>query len=442
MSTQEIRVPDIGDFKDVKVVELLVKVGDHVDAGTALVVLETDKATMEVPTSHGGIVRELRVAVGDLVSQDASIALVELSAPSVAVAQVAAPAAPPPPDPAPSPAKLDRALQLVPPVEASDEAKKAPSAAPRPVPVPTAIAASGEEYLPVRASPALRRYARSLGVDLARLTLESPSVRVTREDVESYVRNQLKVAASGRIDPASAEAPRVDFAKFGPIETRALSRIRRVAGANLVRSWATIPHVTNFEEADVSELEAFRVELNAERDRDAKVTLLAFLMKACAVALQKFPELRSSLQGDSLIVKEYFHIGFAADTKDGLMVPVIRDVDRKSVTQLAAETAALAAAARAGRLGPADMQGGCFSISSLGGIGGTHFTPIINAPEVAILGAGRIVERVVLEGERVRTRKILPLSLSWDHRALDGALAARFLVQLSKLLVDLRRVLL
>jgi pyruvate dehydrogenase E2 component (dihydrolipoamide acetyltransferase) len=432
MSTQEIRVPDIGDFKDVKVVELLVKVGDSVAASAPLLVLETDKATMEVPTSCGGIVRELRVAVGDLVSQDASIALIELTEPSSVVMEAARP--PSTPEPAPAPTKVNPALQLVPPPV---DARRAPSDAELPDPATSA----GESYRPVRASPALRRYARSLGVDLAQLSVDGQSLRVTREDVESYVRSQLKVAASGRAE-ALAEAPRVDYAKFGPIEQRALPRIRRVAGANLVRSWATIPHVTNFDEADVSALERFRMELNAEPERGAKVTQLAFLLKACAAALQKFPELRSSLQGDSLIVKNYFHIGFAADTKDGLVVPVIRDVDRKSVSQLAAEAADLAAAARAGRLGLADMQGGCFSVSSLGGIGGTHFTPIINAPEVAILGAGRIIERVVLDGDRARTRKILPLSLSWDHRALDGALAARFLVQLCKLLADMRRVLL
>lgn len=439
MTTQEIRVPDIGDFKDVKVVELLVKVGDFVEASSPLLVLETDKATMEVPTSHGGIVRELRVAIGDLVSQEASIALIELSG---SAAMGAASTAPTPSPVEPALAQSVLAPQPVQPVAASAAARTEPRNEARPVRVPHAMAPPGEAGRPVRASPALRRYARSLGVDLARLSVDAPSARVTREDVERYVQDQLKVAVRGRADAAAPEAPRVDYAKFGPVEQLALPRIRRVAGAHLVRSWATIPHVTNFDEADVSELEAFRSELNGEPDRSAKVTLLAFLLKACAAALQKFPELRSSLHGDSLIVKQYFHIGFAADTKDGLLVPVIRDVDQKSVSLIAAEAAGLAAAARAGRLAAVDMQGGCFSISSLGGIGGTHFTPIINAPEVAILGAGRIIERVVLHGDRPRTRKILPLSMSWDHRALDGALAARFLVQLSKLLADMRRVLL
>jgi pyruvate dehydrogenase E2 component (dihydrolipoamide acetyltransferase) len=300
----------------------------------------------------------------------------------------------------------------------------------------------------VRASPALRKRARELGVDLQRVAPTGPNGRVRREDVDDFVQAQLARAANGQTNPAAGAPgllpwPQVDFAKYGPIERKPLSRVQRLSGANLARNWALIPHVTNFDEADVTDLEAFRVQVNREQEKSGtRLTMLAFLLKASAAVLAQYPAFNASLDGDELVFKRYFHIGFAADTPQGLVVPVIRDVDKKGLLQIARETAELAALARDGKLKPGDMQGGCFSISSLGGIGGTGFTPIINAPEVAILGATRAQQRPVWDGAQFRPRLMLPLFLSWDHRVVDGVAAARFLVALAALLADFRRALL
>ncbi len=417
MGLLEVRVPNIGGFKDVGVIELLVKPGDSVAADGSLVTLESDKATMDVPAPVGGTVKEVRVKVGDRVGEGSLVLLLE--------AAVEAPAR------APTPLPVAASPAPVAPVTAS--------AAPPP-PAPDA-APSG----PAHASPSVRKAARELGVDLSRVTGSGPRGRVLQEDVQRFV----KQALSGQAPVGTGTGldllpwPKIDFARFGPVETRPLSRIRKIAGANLARNWVMIPHVTQFDEADVTELEEFRTRLNAETgDKGPKVTLLAFLVKGCAVALQRFPDFNSSLDGDSLVLKRYYHLGFAADTPNGLVVPVIRDADRKGVLDIARELGELASRAREGKLSLADIQGGTFSISSLGGIGGTAFTPIVNAPEVAILGASRVAIRPVWDGERFAPRKMLPLSLSYDHRVIDGAAGARFTSFLADVLRDMRRALL
>ena len=421
MPLLEVRVPNIGGFKDVGVVEVLVKPGDVVAADASLVTLESDKATMDVPSPAPGTVREVKVKLGDRVGEGSLVLLLEASA-SVPLAEApasvtASPPAAAPPPPTPSP-----------PIR------------PTPAPSPAAVTPSG----PSHASPSVRKVARDLGVDLSRVTGSGPRGRVLQEDVQKFV----KQALAGQVPGGGAGLdllpwPKVDFARFGPVETRPLARIRRIAGANLARNWVMIPHVTQFDEADVTDLEAFRVKLNQEQDgKGPKVTLLAFLVKAVVAGLQRFPEFNSSLDGDSLILKRYFHVGFAADTPNGLVVPVVRDADRKGILEIARELSELAAKAREGKLAAADIQGGCFSISSLGGIGGTAFTPIVNAPEVAILGASRVATRPVWTGERFEPRKVLPLSLSYDHRVIDGAAGARFTTFLAALLGDMRRAML
>lgn len=443
MAVIELTVPDIGDVKDAAVIELLVKPGDTIKPEQSLITIESDKASMEVPSAVGGVLKELRVKLGDKVSQGSLVALLETADGAAAAA----------PTPASAPTNA--------PVPASAPVAAEPVAAPSPVPErtpPTAALATVE--VPVlgavsHASPSVRRFARELGVALSKVQGTGPKGRITHVDVQNFVKGvmgraeQLQaVSASGGAGSADLGGmtllpwPSVDFTKFGPIERQPLSRIKKISGANLHRNWVRIPHVTNNDEADITELEALRVKLNEEHVKaGTKFTLLAFLLKACAVALRKFPQFNASLDGDDLVLKQYVHIGFAADTPNGLVVPVIRDVDQKSLTQLAQETAALAAKAREGKLSPAEMQGGCFSISSLGGFGGTTFTPIINAPEVAILGVCRSAMKPVWNGKEFVPRLILPLSLSYDHRVIDGASAAKFNTYLASLLADFRRAL-
>jgi pyruvate dehydrogenase E2 component (dihydrolipoamide acetyltransferase) len=416
----EVLVPDIGDFTDVPVIEILVAPGDVVAEEDPLVTLESDKATMDVPAPADGVVQELRVNVGDKVSEGSPILTlsVEVAAAAPVAAEASADPAPSPPAPAPP----------------------APApAAPAPAP------ASGNGAPDVYASPAVRRQARELGLDLRMVRGTGRKGRITKEDVQAAVRVPAPAAApsgDGALAGLNiAPWPQVDFAKYGPIERVPLSRIKRISGPNLARNWVMIPHVTHHDEADITQLEAFRKQLNAEQS-DVKVTMVALLLKACVATLQEFPDFNASLDGDELVVKKYWHLGFAADTPLGLVVPVIRDVDKKGLLEIGAELRDLSAAAREGRLKPTDMSGGTFSISSLGGIGGTAFTPIVNAPEVAILGVSRSATKPVWNGEEFVPRLMLPLSLSYDHRVIDGAAAARFCVHLSGVLMDLRRALL
>jgi pyruvate dehydrogenase E2 component (dihydrolipoamide acetyltransferase) len=461
----EIKVPDIGDFKDVEVIELLVAPGDRVKPEQSLITVESDKASMEIPSPMAGVVRELRVKLGDKVSQGTPILELEpASAPSAAApgatAGKPAAAAPGPPAaaaPAPSPSAT-----AVLPVAAASPAVALSAEAGAPSPPSTAFAVEmgarpDSEQLAqatsprAHASPSVRRFARELGVNLSQVRGTGPKGRILADDVRAFVKSSLAAGVRPAAAPATGVGlnllpwPQVDFARFGPIERVELSRIRKLAGPNLHRNWVLIPHVTNHEDADVTELEAFRVQLNKENERSGlKLTMLAFLIKACVAALKKYPDFNSSLDpaGDAVIRKRYFHIGFAADTPNGLVVPVVRDADKKGLLDLATEAAALAAKARDGKLLPSEMQGGTFSISSLGGIGGTYFTPIINAPEVAILGVCRTATRPVWDGKQFAPRLILPLSLSWDHRVVDGAGAARFNSYLAQVLADFRRVLL
>ena len=448
----EARVPDIGDYHDVPVIELLVSVGDTVKKDQGLVTLESDKATMEVPSSVAGVVKEIKVKVGDTLSQGALVALVESSEASVPTETPASETGaqvPPTVEAAEVPDRL--AARAI----AQEEAKPAPSAG---APSTPPVSFGADSVLPGKvpyASPMVRVFARELGVDLMQVTGSEKAGRITREDVQRYVKAALSggaPVAGGAAVPAGGGLnllpwPKVDFAKFGEVEVQPLSRIKKISGANLARNWAMIPHVTQFEQADITALEDLRVQLNKEHEKakdGIKLTMLAFLIKASAAALRQFPEFNASLDaaGENLTLKKYFHIGFAADTPNGLVVPVIRDVDKKGVNQIAAETGELAKKARDGKLGPADMQGGCFSISSLGGIGGTAFTPIVNAPEVAILGVSKSSIQPVWDGAQFQPRLMLPLSLSYDHRVIDGALAARFAVFLAQVLADMRRVLL
>ena len=434
--TVEVKVPDIGDFSDIPVIEIGVKVGDTIALDDSLVTLESDKATMDVPSSVAGVVKEIKVAVGDRLSQGAVVAIVEV------VGETAAPpAAEAKPEPTPAAAPETVAPPPAVPVAAS------------PVPAPVAASAPAaplQVATGLHASPSVRQFARELGVDLAKVNASGPKRRILKEDVTTFVKGVMK-AGPAAASPAGASLgggldllpwPKVDFSKFGPIETQPLSRIKKISGQNLARNWVMIPAVTYHEDADVTDLEAFRVALNKENEKSGtKVTMLAFLIKACQLALKKFPEFNSSLDGESLVLKKYFHIAFAADTPNGLVVPVVKNVDQKSVSEIAAECGELAKKARDGKLGPADMTGACFTISSVGGIGGTAFSPIVNAPEVAILGVSRSVMKPVWNGTEFVPRLILPLSLSADHRVIDGALATRFNVYVAQLLADLRRAL-
>lgn len=444
MATIELTVPDIGDVSDAAVIELLVKPGDTVRPEQSLITIESDKASMEVPSSQGGVIKELRLKLGDKVSQGSVIGLLE-------VGEGGASASPSVAAPAPS-------APVAAPVQAPVASAAAPAAEPAPRISPTASLPPAEAPAAGQvshASPSVRRFARELGVDISKVPGTGPKGRITHVDVQNFVKGVIAQVASGASPAASAGAgsadlggmtllpwPSIDFTKFGPVERQPLSRIKKISGANLHRNWVRIPHVTNNEEADITELEALRVKLNEEHAKaGTKFTMLAFLLKACAVSLRKFPQFNASLDGDDLVLKNYVHIGFAADTPNGLVVPVIRDVDQKSLSQLALETAALAAKAREGKLTPADMSGGCFSISSLGGFGGTTFTPIINAPEVAILGVCRSAMKPVWNGSEFVPRLMLPLSLSYDHRVIDGASAAKFNAYLAALLADFRRAL-
>ncbi|HCE95001.1 MAG: dihydrolipoyllysine-residue acetyltransferase [Burkholderiales bacterium GWA2_64_37] len=438
----EVRVPDIGDFKDVAVIELLVKVGDTIKLEQSLFTVESDKASMEIPSPAAGVVKELKVKIGDTVNIGDLVAMLEGvagSAPAAAPAPAAvAPASPAVAASAPAPAVA---------------AAAAPAAATAAVPAhqpgtPTA-------GLP-HASPSVRKFARELGVPLEELKGTGHKGRITQDDVQAFTKQVMSGAAQTKAQAAKAPAasaggsgvgldllpwPKVDFTKFGPVERKDLSRIKKISGANLHRNWVVIPHVTNHDDADITDLEAFRVQFNKENEKSGvKVTMLAFMIKAAVAALKKFPEFNSSLDGDQLVLKQYFHIGFAADTPNGLVVPVIRDADKKGIVQISQEMGDLAKKARDGKLGPADMTGGCFSISSLGGIGGRYFTPIINAPEVAIMGVCKSSIEPKWDGKQFAPRLMLPLSLSWDHRVIDGAAAARFNVYFASLLADFRRI--
>ena len=555
MALVEVKVPDIGDFKEVEIIELLVKPGDAISVDQSLLTVESDKASMEIPSTHAGVVQELRVKLGDKVSEGSLVLVVEAAgapaaaaAPPKATAEAAPAAAAPAPVPAPVPASTlvaapmqllvpdigdfdevavievfvkpgdmvqveqslitvesDKASMEIPAshagqvgellVKVGDKVKKgspiamlvgvagaaAPTAAPAAAPVPAAAAApsaapvaattAAAAALPAHApgsatgslphaSPSIRRLARELGVPLAEVQGTGPKGRIVQTDVQGFVKGvmagEVQTTAQKAKAPSAAQAggggeafpgllpwPKVDFAKFGPVERKDLSRIKKISGANLHRNWVLIPHVTNHDDADITELEAFRVQLNKENEKSGvKVTMLAFLVKACVAALKKFPEFNASLDDEQIVLKNYFHVGFAADTPGGLMVPVIKDADKKGVLQISAEMGDLAKKAREGKLGPADMSGGCFSISSLGGIGGRYFTPIINAPEVSILGVCKSSTEPRWDGKAFVPRLILPLSLSWDHRVIDGAAAARFNVYLGQILGDFRRVLL
>ena len=447
----EVRVPDIGDFKEVEVIELLVKVGDTIAVDQSLITVESDKASMEIPSSMAGVVQSLKIKVGDKVAMGSVVLMIT---PSGAQATLAVPA------PAPVAAPVAAAAVSV--TAVSIETPVALAALPAPVAAPAISGAvvngsapqanvASNKGLP-HASPSVRQFARELGVDLQRLSGSGAKGRITQDDVRAFVK--LAVSGGGVTQTAAAQSgpinlngfsvaawPNVDFAKFGPVTSAPLSRIRKISGPALHRNWVTIPHVTNHDDADITDLEAFRVKLNAENEKSgAKLTMLAFLIKACVAALKKFPEFNSSLDGDQMILKQYWHIGFAADTPNGLVVPVIKDADKKGLFEIAVEMGELAKKARDGKLGPADMQGGTFSISSLGGIGGTYFTPIINAPEVAILGVCRSAIKPVWDGHAFAPRLMLPMSLSWDHRVVDGAAAARFNTYLASLLSDFRRI--
>ena len=439
-----VTVPDIGDFNDIPVIEILVKAGDQVAKDTPLVVLESDKATLDVPAPVSGTIKELRIAVGDRVSAG-SLLLTLVESPG-ALSAAAAVVARPTPTIAPAPVR---------PVVASIDSGKGAAGlattatAATPAALPRANSTPTLRPVPQRdahASPSIRRIAREFGIALSAVTGTGPRGRIVRDDLHRFVKGTLATTSA----PASSDSvgglklapwPQIDFAKFGATTRAPLSKMRKISAANLARNAVIIPHVTNFEDADITELEAFRRTLNAERPAAGdKITILPFLIKAVAATFAKYPEFNSSLDGDELVLKQYCHIGFAADTANGLMVPVIRDVDTKGIAHVASEATALAARARAGKLLPADMQGGCFTVSSLGGIGGTGFTPIINAPEVAILGVTRAQMRPVWSGTEFRPRIVLPLALAWDHRVVDGAAAARFLVHLAGLLADFRRV--
>jgi pyruvate dehydrogenase E2 component (dihydrolipoamide acetyltransferase) len=435
-SLRDVLVPDIGDFKNIPVIEVLVKPGDTVKAEDSLITLESDKATMEVPAPFAGVVKEMKIKPGDKVSEGMAILSLEISdgAPAPAAAAPHKPAAP---AQAPKPA-----AQTAAPV-----AKPVPAPVPAPSSQPAAGPIDEAGFSKAHASPSVRRFARELGVDLARVKGSGPKERILTEDVAGFVKNALAQPVGGGAGLALGLPawPQVDFAKFGPVESQPMSRIRKISGPVLHRNWVHIPHVTQNDEADITELEAFRKSMAEEAQKQGvKLTPLALIMKAVVAALKVHPEFNSSIapSGDALILKRYYHIGVAVDTPGGLVVPVIRDVDQKGVMQLAKELGEMSARTRDGKIGPADLQGGTFSISSLGGIGGTYFTPIINAPEVAILGVSKSTTKPVWKDGEFVPRLMLPLSLSYDHRAVDGAQGARFITALSGVLSDIRRALL
>ena len=437
----EIHVPDIGDFKDVTVIEVLVKIGDSIKVEQSLVTVESDKASMEIPSSGAGVLKDLKVKLGDKINIGDLLAILE----GARSAGVAVPAAP-----APQTVRAEP-VEAVPstPTSTSTNSVRTESAPHNPNTAPTG-------QLP-HASPSVRKFARELGVPLAEIKGAGPKGRITLDDVQAFTKSVMAGAVQTLAQAAKAPAssgssgvgldllpwPKVDFTKFGPIERKEMGRIKKISGANLLRNAIVIPAVTNFDDADITDLEAFRVATNKENEKSGvKVTMLAFLIKACVSALKKFPDFNASIDGDAVVYKQYFHIAFAADTPNGLMVPVIRDCDKKGVMQISQEMGELAKKARDGKLSPAEMQGACFTISSLGGIGGRYFTPIINAPEVAILGVCKSNMEPVWDGKAFQPRLMLPLSLTWDHRVIDGAAAARFNAYLGQILSDFRRVLL
>ena len=430
-ATVEVTVPDIGDYKDVPVIEVHVKVGDRVEKEQSLVTLESDKATMDVPSSHAGTVKEVKVNIGDNISEGRVVVILETSGGAPVTV-------------APAPTKAASAPSA-PVAQATPAPSQAPAA--QSVPKGEAVPTGGISH----ASPSVRKYARELGVDVSKVTGTGPKARITQEDVQAYVKNIMMghapspagapVAASGGLN--LLPWPKVDFTKFGEIETKPLSRIQKLSAANLSRNWVMIPAVTYHEDADITGLEAFRVMTNKDNEKQGiKVTMLAFLIKAVVNALKKYPEFNSSLDGDNLVLKKYFHIAFAADTPNGLVVPVVKNADQKGIFEIAKETGELAKLAREGKLKPDQMQGASFTISSLGGIGGTYFAPIVNAPEVAILGVNKATMKPVWNGKEFVPKLICPLSLTADHRVIDGALATKFNVYLSELLADFRRVVL
>lgn len=435
MSIVEVKVPDIGDFKGVEVIEVMVKVGDTIKLDQSLITVESDKASMEIPSSHAGVVKEIKVQMGEKVAEGSLLLLLEEA--GAAAAPVAS---------APAPVA----------------AAPAPAAVPVAAPVPAAVApvvASAPAQAPVsgakpHASPSIRKFARELGVDLARVSGSGPKGRILQQDVQNYVKTVVQGHVAGNGAPSASAAgggmqvlawPSLDFSKFGTTELQPLSRIKKISGPNLHRNWVMIPHVTQFEDADVTDLEEFRQSSNAALAKSGtKLTMLAFVIKASVAALKKYPTFNASLdeKGENLIIKSFYNIGFAADTPNGLMVPVIKNADTKGILQIAQEMGELSAQAREGKLKPGDMQGASFTISSLGGIGGTAFTPIINAPEVAILGLSKAATKPVWDGKQFVPRLIMPLSLSYDHRVIDGAMGARFAVYLAEVLADMRKTLL
>jgi pyruvate dehydrogenase E2 component (dihydrolipoamide acetyltransferase) len=429
----EVRIPDIGDFKDVPVIDIMVKPGDTVKPEDSLLTLESDKATMDIPAPFAGTVQELRVKVGDTVSEGTVILILTTRTPAAINSS-------PLSETGPSPTPTSKA--------------SLPTSSER-----SASAIDEAGFALAYASPAVRKLARETGVDLAKVNGTGEKGRILKEDVAAHIKKSEAPIASATTTPVSpvptsagAQAsaapsllpwPSIDFSKFGPVESKPLSRIKKISGANLHRNWVMIPHVTNHEDADITDLDAFRVQMNKELEKaKIKLTILPFLVVAAVAALKKFPEFNASLDGENLILKRYYNIGVAADTPNGLVVPVVKEADKKGVVAIATEMTELAGKAREGKLAPTDLQGGCFTISSLGGIGGTYFTPIINAPEVAILGVCRSTMRPTWDGEQFRPRLVLPLSLSWDHRVIDGAAAARFNSYFASLLADMRRLLL
>ncbi len=438
MSLVEVKVPDIGDFKNIPIIEILVKPGDSVKAEDPLIALESDKATLEVPAPSAGTVKEIKVKVGDKVSEGTLVLMLDAAAQPAAAAT-----------PAPQPAAAAQPVAAAP-SPASAPQPAAPASAPSASSSPTASLEPIDEakLKLVHAGPSVRGFARELGADLSKVTGSGPKGRILREDVQAYVKTELtrpRGGSGGGLGFNLLPLPQVDFAKFGPVQKQALSRIKKLSGANLHRNWVAIPHVTQQDEADITELEAFRKsQSDAAKKEGIRLTLLAFLMKAAVVALKQYPNFNASLSpdGENLILKQYFNIGVAVDTPLGLVVPVIRDADKKGLLELAKELGTISSRMRDGKINPTDLQGGCFSISSLGGLGGTYFTPIINAPEVAILGVGKAVIKPVWDGKQFAPRLMLPLSLSYDHRVVDGAQGARFIAYLSSVLSDIRRLVL
>ncbi len=439
MSQVEIKVPDIGDFKEVEVIELLVKPGDTVKAEQSLITVESDKASMEIPSSHAGVVKELKIKLGDKVAEGSLILLLDASETGASV-----PAAAPAPAAAPVPATAPA------PVAAAAPAP-APSSAPAATPAPPAASESVSAGQRAHASPSVRKFARELGVELARVVGTGPKGRILLEDVQGFVKGVMSgssaapAAAGGGTGMSLLPWPSLDFSKFGQTSLEPLSRIKKISGPNLHRNWVMIPHVTQFDQADITELEEFRKSANESLAKSGvKLTMLAFVIKASVAALKKFPAFNASLDanGENLILKHYYNIGFAADTPQGLVVPVVKNAEQKGIAEIAKEMGELSAQARDGKLKPADMQGASFTISSLGGIGGTAFTPIINAPEVAILGLSKSEIKPVWDGKQFAPRLMLPISLSYDHRVIDGALGARFTVYLAEVLADMRKTLL